>query len=178
MPRDRYRRTAGVLAVAFFLVHAAALIRAGEYYHMIWSCHLGCLMVGIGLLVGSRWLHAIGFLWLFMGVPLWLLNILTTHAFMLTSTLSHIGGILLAVYGFKFVSLPRFAWAGAIAGLVILGLVTRLLTPPAANVNLAFAVWTGWEDAFPSYFWYVVMLLSVAAAIFLLLELMLRRLRR
>ena len=110
-----------------------------------------------------------------MGVPLWLLNVLTSHEFMLTSTLSHIGGITIAVYGLKFLKLPRFAWAAATTGLMVLGIFTRRVTPPDANVNLAFAVWSGWEDKFPSYFWYVVMLLAIAAVTFWMLELMVRR---
>ena len=169
------RTTAGALSIAFFLIHAAALAHAGEHYHIIWSCHLGCLIVGIGLLVRQPWLYAIGFFWLTMGVPLWLLNVLTSHEFMLTSTLSHIGGIIIAVYGLRFIKIPQFAWAAAIAGLVVLGVLTRLATPPDSNVNLAFAVWSGWEDQFPSYFWYVVMLLAIATATFWLLELMVRR---
>ena len=110
-----------------------------------------------------------------MGVPLWLLNVLTSHEFMLTSTLSHIGGIIIAVYGLRFLKIPRFAWAAATAGLVVLGFFTRLATPHEANVNLAFAVWSGWEDRFPSYFWYVVMLLSIAAVNFWFLALIIRR---
>jgi len=175
MSDKKYRITAGALAIAFFLIHAAALIHAGEHYHLIWSCHLGCLIVGIGLLVLLPWLYAIGFFWLTMGVPLWLLNVSTSHEFMLTSTLSHIGGIIIAVYGLRFLKIPRFAWVAATAGLVVLGILTRLVTPHDANVNLAFAVWPGWEDKFPSYLWYVVMLLSIAAVSFGLLEFFIRK---
>ena len=175
MSDKKERTTAGALAIAFFLIHAAALAQAGEHYHIIWSCHLGCLIVGIGLLARLPWLYAIGFFWLTMGVPLWLLNVLTSHEFMLTSTFSHIGGIVIACYGLRFFKTPRFAWAAATAGLVALGIITRLTTPPEANVNLAFAVWSGWEDQFPSYFWYVVMLLSIAAVCFGLLESIIRK---
>jgi hypothetical protein len=163
------------MAIAFFLIHAGALVQAGEYYHIIWSCHLGCLMVGIGLLNRLPWLFAIGFFWLTMGVPLWLLNVLSSHKFMLTSTLSHIGGIIIAVYGLRFLIIPRFAWLAATAGLVALGVLSRLVTPHDANVNLAFTVWSGWEDTFPSYFWYVVMLLFIAAVNFGLLEFFIRK---
>lgn len=177
MSDKKKRITAGALAIAFFLIHAAALVHAGEYYHIIWSCHLGCLIVGIGLLNRLPWLYAIGFFWLTMGVPLWLLNVLTSHDFMLTSTLSHIGGIIIAVYGLRFEKMPRFSWAAATAGLAVLGFVSRLVTPQQANVNLSFAVWQGWEDKFPSYFWYVVMLLTIAAFTFWILELVVRRLQ-
>jgi hypothetical protein len=175
MGDKKIRITAGALAIAFFLIHAAALVHAGEHDHIIWSCHLGCLMVGIGLLNRLPWLYAIGFFWLTMGVPLWLLNVLTRHEYMLTSTLSHMGGIIIAVYGLRFIQIPRFAWAAATAGLVVLGILTRLVTAPVANVNLAFAVWAGWEDQFPSYCWYVIMLLAIAAFTFWMLEFIVRR---
>jgi hypothetical protein len=110
-----------------------------------------------------------------MGVPLWLLNVLTSHDFMLTSTLSHIGGIIIAVYSLRFEKMPRFSWAAATAGLAVLGFVSRLVTPQQANVNLSFAVWQGWEDKFPSYFWYVVMLLTIATFTFWILDLTVRR---
>ena len=175
MTENKFRIAAGALAVAFFVIHAGSLFIAGESYHIIWSCHLGCLMAGVGLLTQVQWLFAIGFFWLTMGVPLWLLNVLTNHEFMLTSTLSHIGGIIIAVYGLRFLLIPRFAWLAATLGLAVLGLLTRLLTPPDANVNLAFAVWSGWEDQFPSYFWYVVLLLSIAAVCFGLIEFFIRK---
>ena len=175
MSDKKKRITLGALAVAFFLIHAAALVRAEEHFHIIWSCHLGCLIVGIGLLVRLPWLYAIGFCWLTMGVPLWLLNVFTSPEFMLTSTLSHIGGIINAVYGLRFLKIPRFASVAATAGLAVLGILTRWVTPPDANINLAFAVWSGWEDQFPSYFWYVVMLLSIAAVSFGLLEFIIRK---
>jgi len=175
MSDKNYRIVAGALAIVFFLIHAAVLVRAGEPYHILWSCHLACLMVGIALLIQLPWLHAVGFFWLTLGVPLWLLNILTSHDYMLTSTLSHIGGIIIAAYGLRFETMPRFSWAAATAGLVGLGFVSRLATPQHANVNLSFAVWQGWEDTYPSYFWYVVMLLTIAAVSFWMLELIVRR---
>ena len=175
MNEKKYRITAGVLAIVFFLIHAAVLVHAGESYHILWSCHLACLMVGIALLMRLPWLLAVGFFWLAMGVPLWLLNIITSCDYMLTSTLSHIGGLIIAIYGLRFEKMPRFSWAAATAGLIVLGFVSRLATPEHANVNLSFAVWQGWEETFPSYFWYVVMLLGIAAVSFWTLELIVRR---
>jgi hypothetical protein len=51
----------------------------------------------------------------------------------------------------------------------------RLVTLHDANINLAFTVWPGWENQFPSYFWYVVMLLPIAAVSFGLLEFFIRK---
>jgi hypothetical protein len=175
MKKTNYRITTAWLAVFFYLIHAGVLVYGKQPYHVIWSCHLGCLFVGIGLLAPQSWLLSVGFLWLALGVPLWILNVLTSREFMLTSTFSHMGGLVIAIYGFRCLKMPRFSWAAATAGLILLGLFSRLVTPEHANVNLAFAVWKGWEETFPSYFWYVVMLLAVAVTSFLVLEFIVRR---
>ncbi|CAB1055303.1 hypothetical protein D1BOALGB6SA_36 [Olavius sp. associated proteobacterium Delta 1] len=50
MNGNKFRIGAGTLAILFFLIHAGALVHAREPYHIIWSGHLGCPIVGIGLL--------------------------------------------------------------------------------------------------------------------------------
>jgi hypothetical protein len=174
MANVNYRIAAGILAILLYLIHAGVLIHNSEPYHILWSCHLGCLLVGIGLLVPQPWLMSVGFLWLAMGVPLWILNVLTRNEIMWTSTLSHFGGIIIAVYGFRFVKMPPFCWAVSTAALIFLGIFSRLVTPQHANVNLSHAVWAGWEEYFPSYIRYLVMLLSLAVMIFLLVEVAVR----
>jgi hypothetical protein len=175
MQKTRYRITAACLAIVFYFIHAGVLIYSKQAYHILWSCHLGCLLVGVGLLARLPWLSSVGFLWLALGVPLWILNVFTSNEFMLTSTLSHLGGLAIAIYSYKYFKMSRFAWAAATAGLILLGLFSRLVTPEHANVNLSFAVWKGWEETFPSYFWYVILLLVVAVTVFLILELLVRR---
>jgi len=175
MKQRNNRFIAGTLAVLFYGIHAGVLIHGKEPYHLIWSCHLGCILVGAGLLIPQPWLFSTGFFWLTMGVPLWILNVLTSDDFMLTSTFSHIGGIAIAICGLKLLKMPRYSWAAATAGLVILGAISRSVTPEHANVNLSFSVWKGWEETFPSYFWYVAMLLSTAAIAFFVLEWMIRK---
>lgn len=169
------RKIAGVLAVLFYMIHGGALTYTGGPFHMIWSCHLGCLLVGVGLLFSYSWTYSIGFFWLCFGVPLWVLNVLTSVEFMLTSTLTHIFGFMIAIYGLKYIRIPRFSWAMATLSLIILGIISRLITPSYANVNMAFAVWSGWEKTFTSHFWYIIMLLSTSAIIFAFLEFILRR---
>jgi hypothetical protein len=174
MAKANFRIVAGISALLLYLIHAGVLIHNNEHYHILWSCHLGCLLVGVGLLLPQPWFLSVGFLWLAMGVPLWILNVLTSNAFMWTSTLSHIGGIAIAVYGFRFLKMPPFSWAVSTAGLICLGLFSRFVTPQHANVNLSHGVWAGWEKKFASYSWYVFMLLSLAVIIFLIIELSLR----
>ena len=175
MEDSHKRGLIGCLAILFYLIHAGVLILARESYHIIWSCHLGCLLVGTSLILKSSWTFSVGFFWLTLGVPLWVLNILTRREFMLTSTLTHLVGLLLAILGLRFLGIKKHSWFIATMGLIILGVISRLVTPEKANVNLSFSVWSGWEDIFPSHFWYVVMLLSIAAIYFTLLEGILRK---
>ena len=55
-------------------------------------------------------------------------------------------------------------------------LVTRFTTPPALNINLAHAVWAGWEDTFPRYDVYFVVVVGGFALTFIGVELLFRRL--
>ncbi len=66
--------------------------------------------------------------------------------------------------------MPRFSWLAALSGLSGLIGVSRVATPPEANVNLAFAVWKGWETYFPSHFWYMVLLFINCMVVFILVE--------
>lgn len=175
MKRSHHPVAAGIVAILFYLIHAGALVSGREPYHLMWSCHLGCLLIGIGLLLSRPWLLSIGFFWMTIGVPLRILNVLMNADFMLTSTFSHIGGLVIALYGLRFMEIPKFSWTAATVGLVALGLVTRMVTPEHANVNLSFSVWAGWEQTFPSYFWYVVLILSASATTFWVLESIVRK---
>jgi hypothetical protein len=91
-----------------------------------------------------------------------------------TSVLTHVGGLTLGLAGARVLPPPRHVWIGALGALLALGLVTRLTTPVPSNVNLAFSVWPGWETYFPSHFWYMVMILSLCGATFLVAESLLR----
>ena len=160
------QKTIGWLEIVFYLVHAGYHLLHHEPYHLLWTCHLGCFLVGIGLVTGRAYPFAVGFLWLMLGIPLWVLNLLTGADLIATSTLTHVGGMIVAVVGFASLPMPRYAWAAATAGLIALVQLSRWATPAHANVNIAFKVWEGWETTFPSYFRYSLMLLAMAVGVF------------
>ncbi len=70
---------------------------------------------------------------------------------------------------------PRAAWLLAWVAALLLLVTTRVATPPAANVNVAFAVPSGWTAWFPSHAWYLTLLLAGAASTFALVEVAARR---
>lgn len=165
----------GALAVAFYAVHASTHLARGHPEELLWACHLGSLLVGVGILLRSPRLNAVGFLWLCVGNFLWLLDLATGAALLPTSLLTHLGGLLVGGWGLLYFGMPRHSAWLALLGFVLLQQSCRWATPAAANVNVAHRVWAGWEEAFPSYLAYQVLLLSLGAAGFLVLEWAVRR---
>lgn len=159
----------GSLAILFYLIHAAYWLRQGIPANILWACHIATLLVGVGLLVRQPRLTAVGLSWLILGTPLWLLDLLS-HPLYPTSLFTHVGGLVIGVWGVWRYGFPRHTWLWALVGLAILQQICRWITPPAENVNLAFAVFEGWEEMFPHYGRYLLLLASLAAAAFYALE--------
>lgn len=72
--------------------------------------------------------------------------------------------------------MPRHSWWRAILAFLALQQLCRWVTPAAANINLAYSVWPGWEGVFRSYLGHEAILLTVGAASFALVEWLARRL--
>jgi len=156
----------GMAAAACFVVYAGYEVRYGLVENLWWACSLATLLVAVGLLLHwPRW-NAFGFLWLVLGVPLWIIDLLTgvgCHAF---SVFTHLGGLLLGLTGTRVLGVPRGAWWQAMAGLYVLHWASRWVTPETENINLAFRVWTGWEAYFPSHRVYILLLMAGAGVLF------------
>lgn len=172
----RRRPLLGVVALACYAVHAGFHVARGEAADLLWACHLATVLVGIALLTAAPTLNAIGFFWLLIGDALWLLDLADGAPLLPTSLLTHGGGLLLSLYGLRQYGLPRHAWWQAVLAFLALQQICRWLTPPAANINLAFAVWAGWEARFPSYPAYLAMLVGIALAVFFIADRLARRL--
>jgi hypothetical protein len=168
--RSRTAAWCGALALLFFGVHAAVHVVRREPWDLLWSCNVACLLVGIGCVSGHALPVAIGVLWLSFGVPLWLIDLATGGAMLPTSPLTHVGGLALGLAGTRELGWPAGAWWKAVAGLGLLTEACRFVTPRAANVNLAFSVWGGWETRFPSHVVYLALLLVCASVVFFAVE--------
>lgn len=174
---NRTNAALGLAAVAAFGAHAAFTLVRGVPWEVLWSCHLATLAVGIGLAFGLPLVNAIGLLWLSIGIPLWILYMVGGGVCHPTSVVSHFGGAVLGSAGVKRLGMPRNAWWKAVAALAALQLASRFFTPPEENINLSHAVWRGWEDVFPSYPVYWVLLTLVSCAAFFAAEWAARRVR-
>ena len=172
------RRGLAALAVAFYLIHALVHLRRGEPYDLLWGCHIATVLVAAGLLWRNATLNAIGLLWGCFGLPIWLLYTFTGGEFMPTATLTHVGGLLIGIYGVRLLGLPRGSTWKAVAAYFGLWLLTRAATPEGANINLAFHVHPGWEDRFATYPIYFATLLAGGTLAFAIGEVLFRQIPR
>jgi hypothetical protein len=168
----------GTVAVACYAAHAAVHLGRGEPQDLLWACHVAALLVGAGFLFASPTLNAIGFLWSCYGTPLWILDLATGGEWMPTALLTHFTGLVIGFIGVRRLGLPRHAAWKAMAAYALLFLATRALTPPRANVNLAFSVYQGWQLWFASYPLYLAMLVALGLGTFLAAEHLLAPLAR
>lgn len=169
-------RGLGLLALGFVAIHAGFHIWHGRPADMLWACHVATAAVGVGLLAGWPTCVGIGVLWLVVGVPLWLLDVAAGGELVPTSVLTHAGGLLIGLAGLRWLGLPDQLWWKAWLALAVLQGLCRWLTPERANVNVAFAVYPGWERCFPSYRLYLLTLAGLFAGLFFVAECGLRRL--
>lgn len=169
-------RAPGMVAFVCYAIHAAVHIQRGQPYDLLWACHVAALLVGLGLLLRNAALNAIGLLWSCFGLSLWLLDLATGGEFIPTSTLTHLGAFGLGLYGIRRLGVPHHLALKTVAAFVALCVLCRLVTPPAANVNLAFRVADGWTPYFPSYPLYAAMLLAALTAMCAMAQWLLARL--
>ena len=169
------RTVLGCAAIIFYIAHAATWIQRHAASNLLWTCHLGCLLVGVAIL--ARWplANAVGVLWLILGNIIWSIHLANGGEFIMTSQLTHLGGLLLGLWSIRQAGFPRGSWLAALAGLAVLHILSGFITAPSENVNLAFRVWSGWEKTFPDFHVYRLFMLAVSAVLFFALELAARR---
>lgn len=157
---------AGWLALAFGLTHAVNHVLRGETEDLLWVCNVAPLVLALGCLLARPTFVAVPLLWLSFGTPMWLVDLATGGEVIWTSIPTHVGCPLLALFVARKLGFPRSSWLYAAGGLAALMLLCRLVTPRASNVNLAFDVWAGWQDVFPTYGPYFALLFAGSTATF------------
>ena len=157
-------RMLGLLPLLFFAGYVYAAIGENRAAESLWMCHVSNLILGIGLLAQRHVLVRMVFPWLVFGVPLWLIDILSSGDERALSTVSHIGGFLVGLYAIWQVRVPANPWLPALLLYLILQQLCRWLTPPSFNVNLSHGIYNGWESWFPNYpiYWIITTLTAAA----------------
>ena len=140
-----------MLAAASFLAHAGRHVFLGSAWDVLWLCNLAPLLLAIGCWRGLPSFVAVALLWETLGTPIWLLNVVSGASWIPTSPLVHLLCPILAFLAARELGWPGGAAYKAALAAAALVLLTRACSPPALNVNVAFAVRAGWEAHFPRY---------------------------
>lgn len=146
-------------AIACFVAHAAVHAREGHPYDVLWVCTVANLLIGVAS--AGRWplVNAIGLLWLTLGVPLWLIDAVSSRELLPTSFLTHGAGPVIGLVAARRMGFPAGSWWKALVAHVGLQQLAHLTTPPDRNINVAFAVHPTARSLFASYppYWCVML---------------------
>lgn len=163
-PLELRFRWLGLLPLIFFLFQTIHYWRFGGMGNLWWICNVGNVLLGVGLLIGHRELIRAAAIWTIPGLAIWIFYVLLPSGFYLSTTMAHVGGIVVGLIALRRVRMDRNAWIYAFAWALLIQLVTRALTSPELNVNVAYRIQPGWETLFNSYwkFWLVMAVLTAA----------------
>jgi hypothetical protein len=160
----------GTVALLFFVVHEAVYVYRGQPENGLWSCNVAVLAVGFGLLIPSPIMNAVGAFWLTAGLPIWIYYVFTGGDAVVTTFLSHLGGLALGYAGMKRLGVPRSTRYVSVAALFALILISRPLNSPLENINFSYGIYSGLENVFPSYWVFMLALGIVFSAVFAALQ--------
>jgi len=156
-------RLLGLLPLLFFVAQGIHYWRINQLGHMLWMCNIGNLLLAIGLFLENALLIRIAIIWMIPGFVLWFLYVVMAWGIFFSSTLAHVGGIVVGMIALRKVGMDRRAWLYAFGWYLLIQLLSRLLTSSDLNVNLSHRIQSGWEQTFSAY-WQFWLALSLATA--------------
>ncbi len=161
---DARFRLIGLLPLLFFLAQTVHYWRAGGMGNLVWMCNVGNLLLAVGLFLDHRELIRAAAIWTIPGLGVWFWYVWLNGSTAFSSTLAHIGGIVVGLIVLRRVRMDHVAWLYAFAWYLFTQIVARAVTAPELNVNVAHYVQTGWENRFGS-FWKFWLAMSVIVAV-------------
>jgi len=153
-----------LLPLLFFLAQTVHYWRAGGMGNLVWMCNVGNLLLAVGLFLDHRELIRAAAIWTIPGLGVWFWYVWLNGSTAFSSTLAHIGGIVVGLIVLRRVRMDHVAWLYAFAWYLFTQIVARAVTAPELNVNVAHYVQTGWENRFGS-FWKFWLAMSVIVAV-------------
>lgn len=161
-PRTRMRLL-GLLPLIFFLAQGVHYWRINQLGHLLWMCNVGNLLLAMGLFLEKPLVVRLAAIWTIPGLIVWFIYVVLAWGVFLTSTLAHVGGIIVALFVLPRYRMDRTAWRWAFGWYLLIQLASRFVTPAELNVNLAHAIQPGWESAFGFYwvFWLTLTVITV-----------------
>ena len=167
-PRTRLRLL-GLLPLLFFVAQVIHYWNIQQLGHLLWMCNIGNLLLAIGLFLERPLLVRVAAIWTIPGLFVWFVYVVLAWGMFFTSTLAHVGGIVVAAFVVRAYRMNRNSWRYAFAWYLVVLILSRFVTAPDLNVNLAHAIQPGWERAFGSY-WVFWLTLTIVTAVVLWLS--------
>ncbi len=165
----------GFLPLTIFLAHLNYHFASGTPQNLLWLCNFSNLLQAVGLFFNLPVLIRISALWFIPGIPLWLWDMSRTGDAPISTFLSHLGGMIVALIALaKVRAKPNmfiYAW---LYGFLV-QTICRFITPPELNVNVAFDIYPGFDRIFENYWKYWMFSAVLAAAVLWTLSLLLNR---
>jgi hypothetical protein len=158
-------RLIGFLPLAFFVAQLVHYWRFGGLGNLAWMCNVGNLLLAIGLFLNHKELIRACAIWTVPGLGIWFWYVWLTGSTGFSSTLAHVGGLIVGMFVLSRVRMDRIAWLYAFAWYLFMQLVSRIATSPEVNANVAHRIQPGWENTFSSFwkFWLVMTVLVASA---------------
>ena len=154
----------GLLPLIFFLAQTVHYWRFGGLGNLLWMCNIGNLLLAVGLFLNHRELIRAAAIWTIPGLAIWFWYVWLEGSTGFSSTLAHVGGLVVALIVLRRVRMDRLAWFYAFVWYLFMQIVSRALTAPDLNVNVAYHIQSGWENAFASFWKFWLTMTVVAAA--------------
>lgn len=156
-------RLLGLLPLIFFIAQGVHYWRIDQLGHLLWMCNVGNLMLAMGLFLEKSRVVRFAAIWTIPGLIVWFIYVVLAWGVFLTSTLAHVGGIIVAMIALSRYRIDRTVWRWALGWYLMIQLASRFVTPPELNVNLSHAIQPGWESGFGSYwaFWLTLTAVTV-----------------
>jgi len=155
-------RLLGVIPLILFLTRLLHFQGLGEPGQILWICHISNLLLAFGLFLDQLEFIRVSVLWLILGLPLWIWNMTQTGVGTLTTFVTHLGGLVVGLFALSRTRCSRRTWLYAVLWLLFVQQVSRVITPPDLNVNIAHRIYDGWETIFSAYwqYWLVTTILA------------------
>jgi hypothetical protein len=163
-------RLLGILPLLFFLGQGIHYWRIHQLGNMLWMCNIGNLLFGIGLFVDNRRLMRVAIIWTIPGLIIWLIYVVLEWGVFFTSTLAHVGGLVVGLFVLRRIGMDRRSWVYAFVWYLLVQFASRLLTATDLNVNLAHRIQPGWDQRFGTYWQFWLVLTIVTASTLWLVE--------
>ena len=105
-PRNQLRLL-GLFPLIFFLAQFIHYWRSNELGNMFWMCNIGNLILAMGLFLEKPVVIRLAAIWTLPGLIVWFIYVVLAWGVFLTSTLAHVGGIIVAMIAIRHYGMDR-----------------------------------------------------------------------